>query len=50
MAMFFELIWPQLQLSMQGKVGVKFMINLPYSKYTNFLRICALLYVMNKYV
>jgi len=47
MAMLFELIWPQLQLPMQEKVGVKFMINFPYLKYTQFLRMYAFLYVMN---
>jgi len=47
MAMLFELIQSQLQLPMQQKVGVKFMINFPYSKYTQFLRMYAFLYVMN---
>ena len=47
MAMLFELILSQLQLPTQEKVGVKFMINFPYSRYTQFLRMYAFLYVMN---
>ena len=47
MAMLFELICSQLQLPMQEKVGVKFMISFPYLKYTQFLRMYAFLYVMN---
>jgi len=47
MAMLFELIRLQLQLPMQEKFGVKFMINFPYPKYILFLRMCAFLYVMN---
>jgi len=47
MAVLFELMQPQLQMPMQEKFGVKFMINFPYSKYNQFFRMYAFLYVIN---